>query len=266
LENTDPVVYGLDIGVYNIGARAQVLSSTTTAWCRFPCPPTSLNGLTYSGTQAGGSLKLSGGWSATCGRSVEELAKAMTTDFNEGKSIALGFEAPMWFPVQREHSKSLSLFSPRFSEEARHEWYLQAGAAATLKAASLGCLLLSQIERAGVRLAPSTDPDSWRHQNGSLILFEAFVAGRYKLVRPSGVPDAAANEWDAATAALSWLLAHGTAPGGTSTIPTTLHRAGSRRGAVMSVWSIILGACVTPVTVQGPPDSEIVAVRDPTAK
>ncbi len=118
MDNTDPVVYGLDIGVYNLGARAQVLSSTTTAWCRFPCPPTSLDGLTYSGTPAGGSLKLSGGWSATCGRSIEELARAMTTDFKEGKSIALGFEAPMWFPTQREHSKSLSLFSPRFPEEA----------------------------------------------------------------------------------------------------------------------------------------------------
>ncbi len=117
-----------------------------------------------------------------------------------------------------------------------------------------------------MRLAPSTDPDSWRNQNGSLILFEAFVAGHYKLARPSGVPDGGANEWDAATAALSWLLAHGAASGGASTIPTTLHKAGNQRGAVMSVWSIILGACVAPVAVQGPADCEIVAMRDPTAK
>jgi len=266
MDNTNPVVYALDIGVYNLGARSQILSSTTTAWCRLPSPPTSLAGVEYSGTASSGQFCLSGKWSANCGRSIDDLARAMARDFKEGKSIALGFEAPMWFPMHRKHSPSLSLFSPRFSEESGHEWYLQAGAAATLKAASLGCLLFSQVEGLGVRLAPSTDPDSRRTGNGTLILFEAFVAGDYKLGRPSGVPVAAANEWDAVTAAVSWFLAHGFPSYELSAQPTTLHRAGSQRGGLMSVWSIILGASVTPVNVQGPPDCEIVAMRDQTAE
>ncbi len=252
MDTTNPVVYALDIGVYNLGAHSQILSSTTTAWCRLSSPPTSLSGVEYSGTTSSGQFRLSGKWSANCGRSIEDLARAMARDFKEGKSISLGFEAPMWFPMQREHSPSLSLFSPRFSEESGHEWYLQAGAAATLKAASLGCLLFSQVEGLGVRLVPSTDPDSWRTGNGTLILFEAFVAGDYKLGRPRGVPVTAANEWDAATAAVSWPLAHGFPSYELSVQPMTLHKAGSQRGSVMSVWSIILGASVTQVNVQGP--------------
>ncbi len=266
MDTANPVVYALDIGVYNLGARSQILSSTTTAWCRLPSPPISLTGVVYSGTAAGGSFRVSGKWSANCGRSIEDLGRSMAHDFEEGKSIALGFEAPMWFPTRREHSTSLSLFSPRFPAEKGHEWYLQAGAAATVKAASLGCLLFSQVEGLGVRIAPSTDPDSWRTRNGTLILFEAFVAGDYKLGRPSGVPDAAANEWDAATAAVSWFLAHGFPSDEPSAQPTTLHKVGSEKGSAMSVWSIILGACVTPVSVQGPPDCEIIAVRDHTAE
>jgi hypothetical protein len=266
MDTTNPVVYAVDIGVYNLGARNQILSSTTTAWCRLPFPPISLDDVTYSGTVSLGQFSLSGKWSANCGRSIKDLARMMACDLKEGKSIALGFEAPMWFPTQREHSPALSLFSQRFPEESGHEWYLQAGAAATLKAVSLGCLLFSQVEGLGVRLAPSTDPDSWQTGSDTMILFEAFVAGGYKLGRPSGVPVAAANEWDALTAAASWLLVHGSALCELSVQPTILHEAGSKGGSVISFWSIILGASITPVTLQGPPDCEIVAMKDQTAE
>lgn len=266
MNTADPIVYALDIGVYNLGARSQVLSSTTTAWCRLPVPATSLAGVVYSGTPAGGQFQFPDGPSAACGRSIEQLARLMANDIKEGRSLALGFEAPMWFPTQREHSQSLSLFSPRFPEESGHEWYLQAGAAATLKAASLGCLLFSQVEGLSVRLEPSTEPDSWRTRNVTLILFEAFVAGAFKLDCPSKVPPTAANEWDAATAAVSWFLAHGFSSKESSGRPSTLHQAGSQKGNVISAWSIILGACVAPVSVQGPPDCEIVAIRAHTGE
>lgn len=267
MDINNPIVYALDIGVYNLGAYSQIPASTTTAWCRLPSLPTSLVGIEYSGTTSSGQFRLSGEWSAKCGRSIEDLAQAMASDLEEGKAIALGFEAPMWFPTQRAHSPSLSLFSQRFSEEKGHEWYLQAGAAATLKAISLGCLLFPQINGLGVRWAPSTNPDSWRKGNRTLMLFEAFVAGDYKLSRPYGVPVAAANEWDAVTAAVSWFLAHGFRSHEPSMQPTNLlYKAGSSQiGGVISVWSIICGTSIPPVHVEGPLDCEIVAMRNQTA-
>jgi hypothetical protein len=256
-----PVVYALDIGVYNLGAASQLLASTTAAWCRCATPPGTLAGVTYtySGTPMLGRFDFADGSSAECGRSIERLAHRIQSDLEQGRAVALGFEAPMWFPVYREHAPSLKLFAPRFDAESGHAWYLQAGAAATLKAIGLGRLLASQLSSSKVRLMLSTNPDAWR--SGSLTLFEAFVAGDYKFSAPEGAAGSAENEWDAAIAAVAWYTAHGPTPIDVCPEDAACHVAGSCEDDVVSVWDVVFGGCVPPVRVRGPLDCEVVGIR-----
>jgi hypothetical protein len=188
----------------------------------------------------------------------------MANDLKQDRPVALGFEAPMWFPIYGEHRHSLSLFTPRFPEESGHEWYLQAGAAATLKAASLGCLLFSRLAAQDVLLEQvelSTDPGSQKTP-GTLVLFEAFVAGEFKLDRPSGVLESAVNEWDAATAASSWFRVRTPCSDGLPGNPVILHKGGSIRDDVISVWNIIINTVVPSSRVHGPHDCEVVGTRN----
>jgi hypothetical protein len=254
-------VYELDIGIYYTGAHGQILSATTAAWCRAVSGIVSFDALRYSGTPCSGVFKISPGPAAAessdfiCGRSIPRLAESIARDLADGRWVALGFEAPMWIPLSFGEGPNLQLFSPRFPAEAEHAWYLQSGAAATVKSISLGVPLLELVRdrTRGTELRFTTTPEE-RKEN-TIVLFEAFVAGNYKIPDFSGAKDAP-NEWDAFLAALAWGNLHADFAVPNDVESATLHRADSRPEPSVSIWETIAGT--SPVC--GPLDCEVVGL------
>lgn len=250
--------YALDVGVYNLGGKGQVLSSTTAAWARAVDSITSVDEIQHSGSLDSGEFADPRGRTWSCGRRVGALVERIARDLDTGVSVALGFEAPMWFPISRLESAGLQLFGPRFDAERGSEWYLQSGAAATVKAISLGSMVLSQLLRNRTTVRFSTE----FIENGdpAIILFEAFVVASYKVKPPAGAA-ATPNHWDALTASVAW----GTLNAGLD-LPSNLqavrlHRRGSFLGDVVSVWQVIADTLpLEAATISGPADCEVVGM------
>jgi hypothetical protein len=239
--------YGLDIGKYTLGVRGQVCASkTTTAWARLASGIASFHELPAVGTR---------------GTSITGLAGCINADLESGP-VALGFEAPMWLPIARRHKESLQLFKGRFpkEDECTRQWYLNGGAAAALKALSLGIMLLSLVrnDNPGVRL--TTQPNCGA-QN-TIVLFEAFVtAEEFKLAgyRPSGITE---HEWDAFLASLAWGALHKSFSVPARITPLLLHAAGSEPSEALSIWKTIASNVPSLPPVDGPPDCDVVALAE----
>ena len=254
------ISYALDIGVYFTGKREQVLSKTSAAWCRVHDGVSDLTALQYSACGNGydeGVLSVSDDEASfKCGRSLRVLAAALAEDLDAGHRVGLGFEAPMWIPLTSAHGPDLSLFEARFDAEEDHRWYVQAGAAASLKAMVLGDLLFRLLgSHLGGKVGLTTSLKGW--EQGTIVLYEAFVAGSHKV---TGAPAAeeAPDEWDAFVAALAWGHFHSDfeLPNGYRAV--RLHEAGDRDPReVLSIWSTLRRAG----TVAGPPDCEVVALK-----
>ena len=250
---TDSISYALDIGVYETGAMGQMLAGTTAAWCRAVGGTSYLKELVHEGTPTAGRFSRIGGMEEfVCGRSIEGLARAIARDLSDGHQVALGFEAPMWLPIELRHRPNLRLFGPRFDAERGSEWYLQSGAAAALKSVALGILLREHLraELDGKLPALST---AYADGGKALVLFEAFVVGPFKVLGRDVL-----DETDAMVAAIAWGAVHrGFALPGEFR-PVVLHKSGSRTGQCLSLWSTIFSG----ETVGGPPDCEVVALAE----
>jgi hypothetical protein len=239
--------YALDIGTYTLGVKGQVRTSdTTTAWARLTSGMASFHQLPAAGKH---------------GADVPDLARSINTDLASGHSVSLGFEAPMWLPTARVHRPSLQLFAGRFLEEnqSTRQWYLNGGAAATLKALSLGIMLLSVVgaENPSVRL--TTRPDCTA-QN-TIVLFEAFVTKEFKLgqYRPIGITK---DQWDAFLASLAWGALHKSFSVPACITPRLLHAAGSEPAETLSIWKTIASNVPSLSPVEGPPDCDVVALAE----
>jgi hypothetical protein len=227
------IVYALDIGVYHTGENEEILNRSTAAWCRLD----------------GGIAELSEIISrASFGKSIPELAAHIANDLSANRHVSLGFEAPMWLPLEHEHKPQFRLFGPRFDEEEGAEWYKQSGAAATLKAISLGVMLRECLNSRMKGMSRTTDPN--QRQSKPLNLFEAFVVGPYKLhdYRP---PLMNRDHWDAFIACLAWGARIHKFRTPVLMRSRLFHEAGSRRGPCLSIWDIIFsensGANARPV-------------------
>ena len=123
------------------------------------------------------------------------------------------------------------------------------------KAIVLGVLLFELLEpQIEGELRLTTDPAE--NEDGTLTLYEAFVAGSHK-VTDAPAAEKAPDEWDAFVAALAWGNIHGgfKLPQGFQAV--TLHEAGSAEDDVISIWSTI--RCEG--DVDGPLDCEVVALE-----
>ena len=256
------VSYALDIGVYNLGGRGQVLASTTTAWARVHEGLNVFDDLGYAGSCDAGAFSRAAGSVCACGRSIEALADAIADDLRAGNAIALGFEAPMWFPSERSHRPNLQMFSPRFGAERGTEWYLQSGAAATLKAIGLGMLLFTLLLERQPKLNLTTDPKS--AGRNLLVVYEAFVVGSFKIPLPVKA-GRAANEWDAFTAGLAWGALNCGFLVPRLVGAQELHVPGSFRGDAVSVWQMIAASVPTKPEISGPADCQVVGLAEVAA-
>jgi hypothetical protein len=230
------------------------------AWCRVDSNVSDFESLAHRGDATRGKFATSPEPADEyhCGRSIEKLAELVASDLRAARTVALGFEAPMWLPLEHEHQPRLNLFGPRFPAEKGFEWYLQSGAAASLKAIALGVMLREHLKRSLSQCqAAATTLDG--RTAGRLVLFEAFVAGTYQVSRFTSTT--APNEWDAFVAALAWGAIHAglSVPPGFRAVP--LHTGGTRKGPCLSIWSVIF----SDEPVAGPPDCDVVALeRVPT--
>ena len=166
----------------------------------------------------------------------------------------------MWFPVGCEQCAShqpFQLFKRRFHEEEKSEWYLQSGAAATVKAVSIAAMLVDLITSRQPKVKLTTDPSSVA--NRTIVLYEAFVAGKFKTPQPQPaiLPE---NEWDAFTASLAWGAKNGYFNFPPTVEPHELHRAGSSVGRIASVWQIVANLVASKPQVEGPLDCQIVGL------
>ena len=163
---TKVVVYGVDIAVIKIGERGKPIGRRGFAWARL-APPESgvIDPSLFMGDQIGIDLNM--------------LVSSIAEDLRAGADVALGFEAPMWTPAPSVLPDEGNLFDLRFKpQEVGYGWYMQSGAAATMKALTLGKILISQLVRLGFR--PQFITERKPPSPGQLCLFEAFVTGTYR--------------------------------------------------------------------------------------
>lgn len=160
------VSYCIDVGTVEVG-RGGGVAGSTFAWGRVDSENPEVPGLLdvrYS--------------------RLADLQEALRTDFAHHRRVALGVEAPMWTPLVKTFDRGV-LFGLRFGAEKGHEWYLQAGASAAVRATQLAYLALAPlVERFG-RLQMLTrfrELEAAKPSAGipSIFVWEAFVAGHFK--------------------------------------------------------------------------------------
>ena len=239
----ETAIYGVDIGVYYFGATGQPTSSTTFAWCRL----TKWEDRPFLHSRSGISLT--------------ELAEQISEDLASRVSVAIGFEAPMWIPAVTA-TKHLHgpLFEPRFPAEEKHQWYLQSGAAASLKAVALGYSLFTSLRRLGVEgITTTTVPSEWATE-AEILLFEGFVAGSRRWTVNQPKSPHLRDAWTVAFACWE-TLSRPSSPRPRSEI---LHDAGAGVPATISLWRWILEASGF-ARHRGPADCRVVALREARA-
>ena len=210
------VIYAMDIGVYEVNPSNNKAKKekTTFAWARLESAqkPIDLN---------------DAGKMAIRGRDMNDLCLSIDKDLTEGKNfISIGFEAPMWFPIY-DAVPIDKVFKERFNAEKTFEWYKQSGAAATLKAISLGVIILSKLKQQVTVFTVVNEDLPWTDTK-KILIYEAFVAGekyKHQKLKPKEINS---DEWDAVTAVYSFYKYCYV-----NVVP--LHKPGSWNGKVFSI-------------------------------
>lgn len=221
------IAYGIDIGVYRHSAQSRVNGHTTFAWARTGDDVT----LTYINEHS----RFCFCGNPKTGSDIRELGGLISKDLAAGSKIAIGMEAPMWQPTPMHlPDGAFQLFAGRFAEEKEFGWYKQSGAAATVKAISIGVLLFSLVEFPDRAISFGVNPEA----DQDVTLFEGFVAGSWKLPGKPTVP-LSSHCWDAITTAVAFRYQ---APWSvTNSAPSSyIHGSGTAKTEVVSHWKTIL--------------------------
>jgi hypothetical protein len=98
----------------------------------------------------------------------------------DGRSVAFGFEAPIWTPARAEFSR---ITARRGGVETTHNRAWSAGAGTGTLAATLALMpwCLSRITKVAGPAAATVNLDQFQ-KRGGLLLWEAFVSGAMKVV------------------------------------------------------------------------------------
>ena len=215
------IVYGIDIGVVHWeepqkDVAPSIDPDTTFAWARMECPlgiEEPLNGWDPSD---GGieirTLEKAGDPASPVpvGRCPGALVNRLVKDLKAKSKVALGVEAPMWYPYPDSFGQCAGkLFSKRFDEETAHyAWYSGVAAAATAKARSIIGSIMDALHSKGLKHLVLVDRVSkWTARKKGkpvLMVWEGFAAGKegsledspcsFKCRHPSGITQ---DEWDA---------------------------------------------------------------------
>ena len=129
-----------------------------------------------------GSLANIGWWrvageTAGGGRDLDELVDALAADLNHGRSVALGFEAPIFVPLP---AKAAGLCRQRVGDRGR-PWSAGAGTGAPALGVQQAAYVFAGLARL-VATCPriSFDPLNLDGSETTLVIWEAFVSGKAK--------------------------------------------------------------------------------------
>ena len=122
----------------------------------------------------------------------EELADAIAADLSRGRCVALGYESPLFIPVE---PAAAALGAARVGEcqpETSNRPF-NAGAGAAVLATGLQSLawVLRRVRQLYPAARGTTRWDDFRRGDVPLLVWEAFVSGSEKAVPPSHAGDAA---------------------------------------------------------------------------
>jgi len=168
--------YGLDINI-----KRKSLSNGNTGWAK---------------------LDASGAIVVNLNFNIKNLGEAIANDLLKGHKVALGFEAPMWYPIPKYDAQGRFHMTPRFKEEetsiqkrngnyeSSKRWYV-GGSQPMVKGYPLGLLLFEWMiqEYANnstgdhlLTIKATTDFKLWadKESEHQLYLYEGFVTGLYK--------------------------------------------------------------------------------------
>jgi hypothetical protein len=112
----------------------------------------------------------------TASQDIDKLIASIVEDAKAGKTIALGFEAPLFMPVPTE---SAQLNSGR-QNESSHSMFAPAGAAVTTIAIHQTAWILKELrQHLGDQLTLTMDWQAdWRKREAHLFIWEAFVSSK----------------------------------------------------------------------------------------
>ena len=195
-------------------------------------------------------VSMTGPGSAHGGTDLDVAIDAVAQDLSAGRSIALGFEAPLFFPVGSDYR---DLCLARTGERDR-PWSAGAGAYVSAVAVPVIAWILRAIrdrgERRDVELA--RDYEAWADASAqSLLLWEAFVSGEGH-ARTTNDHGMSEHIQDAATAACAFRAWFETKPrpGSAVTADPCISTVGA--AALWSGWSTDLALLREPSLVLWP--------------
>jgi hypothetical protein len=129
-----------------------------------------------------GSLANIGWWrvagdTAGGGRDLDELVEVLAADLNQNRSVALGFEAPIFVPLPAEAS---GLCRQRVGDRGR-PWSAGAGTGALALGVQQAAYVFAGLaRRVAKRPQVSFDPSQLGSVEATLVVWEAFVSGKAK--------------------------------------------------------------------------------------
>lgn len=110
------------------------------------------------------------------GENITSLANLIVKDLNDGKQIAIGVEAPMWFPIAPNYGDY------RFDEEKGSSWSGQVGSTVSVQGIKRVLNLFDIIKKENMNISSTTDINHWISRKSNLFLFEGFINSRkYKI-------------------------------------------------------------------------------------
>lgn len=109
---------------------------------------------------------------------IVAFAGGIANDLLSGRSVALGFECPIFVPVPREPEE---LTAPRGNAEKRRPWSAGAGCAVLATGLSECAWVFDKIyEMVGMEVRPSLIWEDFIAGKANLFVWEAFVTGEAK--------------------------------------------------------------------------------------
>ena len=188
--NGEVVVYGIDLGKFEVGNQEAVLAESSFAWARLTKCPCAFCNYCYANKRQIHDGNDGNNNGDTYFRDLRKLCCSLRHDVenmsekNSIEKIAIGIEAPMWIPaIQNIQSPFSALVARLCYEQGNYLWYGNAGAPSIVKAILYADWLFRSLVGtiAEGNVAFTTCPPRWKSCKSPIILlYEGFVANGWK--------------------------------------------------------------------------------------
>ena len=116
------------------------------------------------------------------GEEIQKLADELAHSLNEGTTVALGFECPLWVPVRHSPEK-LTLAR---GGDGNRPWSFGAGVASLAAGLTETAWILQEVRKKSSNANAFLDWHSYQKSENGLFIWEAFVSGKAKTSSHTG--------------------------------------------------------------------------------